>query len=699
VGVLVVFMALWGCASSGTSVPPIGDAGLDSHFAPPCEFDNDCLDDGLYCNGTWVCRNHACVQSAPPDCNDGVACTIDSCNEEFAGCTNIPNTALCESGFVCLAGIGCAVAPACELDGDCPNDGPVCDGPPACVDGECVKTPLACDDGDPCTADSCVEPDGCKHVVADNQTDPDHCGASCAPCPKPTTAQVHTIAVCQAGVCGFACETGFWNVDGDFGNGCEVACTNDPSVTPDIPDDSFLDQNCDGIDGTVKDGIFVAEDGSNANPGTMEFPVKTITMGLSKALAAGKHFVYISAGDYNETVTIDTTNQGIGLYGGYLRASGWARDGTHAVVTGPRTGALRVNGVTAPTTVEYLTFTSATATVPSTSSHAVVVTGSTSLTMRYVTVISGDGAAGTNGANAGATGDDGGNGVPGAAGYEDDSYWYCAGNQPDPALSYAGGDSCIGGTTRGGDGHRGCITNGSACAGTSGDPGSPNPSGTWSDPGYGVAGGQGGSGQAGLPGGAGTDGAGAGGGTVVGSEWVPNAGGNGAKGGDGSGGGGGAGGGSVHSTGTCNDWGGGGGGGGGGGCGGTAGDGGTGGGGSIALLIINSTVTAYYVVATTGAGGKGGNGRTGGSGGPGGTGGSGGGSSDEGRAGGRGGDGGNGGRGGHGGGGAGGWVVGVFRSSSTWDDGGTTTATLGTPGLGGSSSGHAGLNGTSTTIY
>jgi hypothetical protein len=44
-------------------------------------------------------------------------------------------------------------------------------------------------------------------------------------------------------------------------------------------------------------------------------------------------------------------------------------------------------------------------------------------------------------------------------------------------------------------------------------------------------------------------------------------------------------------------------------------------------------------------------------------------------------------------------VVGVFRSNSTWDDGGTTSGTLGTPGLGGTSSGHAGQAGTSTAVY
>jgi hypothetical protein len=150
------------------------------------------------------------------------------------------------------------------------------------------------------------------------------------------------------------------------------------------------------------------------------------------------------------------------------------------------------------------------------------------------------------------------------------------------------------------------------------------------------------------------------------------------------------------------DAGGGGGGGGGGGCGGTGGSGGSGGGGSIAILLVNSNVTAVNVTVATGTAGNGGAGRSAGDGGPHGIGGLGGSGHDEGYFGGRGGDGGSGGRGGYGGGGAGGWSVGVYRfGSASWSDGGTTTPSLGLAGSGGSAplGGNPGGNGTKIAVY
>ena len=469
---------------------------------------------------------------------------------------------------------------------------------------------------------------------------------------------------------------------------------------PDVPDDNFLDENCDGIDGTISDGIFVAADGSDFDPGTMALPVKTIGTGLARAIASGKSFLYIAAGSYNETITLAASHQGIGLHGGYLRSSNWLRDGTRAVITGPSTGTLRVDNIAAPTIVEYLKFVGASATAPGTSSHAVIVTGSTGLRPRFLTATAGNGANGVQGANSGATGDDGGVGAPGVNAFEDDAAVGCEA-APDPPINYAGGASCIGATTStmGGDGRRGCKTGGSPCAGVSGLAGSPNPPGTASDPGQGVSGAAGTGGQPGLDGSVGVEGQAGLGGSIAETTWVPANGGDGGRGVDGSGGGGGAGGGSVHSFGTCEDWGGGGGGGGGGGCGGTGGDGGGGGGASIAILLIDSSITAVNVHVETGNGGSGGSGRNGGGGGPGGIGRSGGSGYDEGRAGGAGGAGGSGGRGGHGGGGAGGWVVGVYRGGSTWNDAGTTTSALGTPGDGGMSFGNPGAPGTAFPIF
>ncbi|MBW2978075.1 hypothetical protein KY331_04480, partial [Candidatus Woesearchaeota archaeon] len=47
-------------------------------------------DDGLYCNGAEVCSVGTCQAGTPIVCNDGLACTTDSCNEETDGCDYTP---------------------------------------------------------------------------------------------------------------------------------------------------------------------------------------------------------------------------------------------------------------------------------------------------------------------------------------------------------------------------------------------------------------------------------------------------------------------------------------------------------------------------------------------------------------------------------------------------------------------------------
>lgn len=587
-----------------------------------------------------------------------------------------------EGGAMCGAWSGVVNPELCNgIDDDCDD---VSD------DGD----PLDCVDGDGCTADSCDEASGdCSFDPYDSDSDPAHCGDSCLPCPLPEPAQVHTVRACVGGSCSIACAPGHWDVDAKLANGCEVACDTDPATTADLPDDSFLDSNCDGIDGTIADGIFVATTGSNANPGTIEAPVATIAEGLAEAQGKGKAFVYVANGSYSGAITVVA---GIGIHGGY-GGPAWSRAANQrAIVTGPPSGALVTTSVATTTVVEYLEFRSQNGVVAGSSSTAVTVTDSPGLRLRYATVVAGNGANGADGASAGLTGSIGGDGTVGANGFEDDSFIVCVGDVTDPPLSHAGGVACTGGSNKGGDGRRGCKTNGANCAGTAGDAGS----GVGFGPGgLAVSGGIGGSGQPGQPGGAGTDGAGGSGGSIVSGAWMPDNGDAGGIGGAGGGGGGGAGGGSTHLPGGCNDWGGGGGGGGGGGCGGTGGASGQAGGASLGILIVSGSLTAHQVDVSAGLGGEGGDGRSGGDGGPPGIGKSGGSGFDEALAGGSGGNGGGGGRGGHGGGGAGGWSVCVYRNSgATYSDPGGTLDT-GAAGVGGASPGNDGVAGSVHSLF
>jgi hypothetical protein len=95
---------------------------------PPCSSNADC-DDGNACTAdscdpaTGECAN------VPTDCDDGDPCTIDSCDPATGQCGHVP--AACDDGD------------ACTTDS--------CD--PAT--GECGHVPAVCDDGYACTADSC----------------------------------------------------------------------------------------------------------------------------------------------------------------------------------------------------------------------------------------------------------------------------------------------------------------------------------------------------------------------------------------------------------------------------------------------------------------------------------------------------------------------------------------------------------------
>jgi subtilisin family serine protease len=156
--------------------------------------DGQC-DDGLYCNGAETC--HAtldCQAGTAPDCDDGVGCTDDSCNEGTDSCDNIPNDANCDNGLWCDGAETCHATLDCQVGSDpCPgqvcleatdacvdctgdpdcDDGLYCNGAETCTGGTCqAGTAVDCDDGVACTDDSCNEAiDACDNVANDANCD------------------------------------------------------------------------------------------------------------------------------------------------------------------------------------------------------------------------------------------------------------------------------------------------------------------------------------------------------------------------------------------------------------------------------------------------------------------------------------------------------------------------------------------------
>ncbi|MCA3016190.1 MAG: hypothetical protein INH41_27720, partial [Myxococcaceae bacterium] len=573
-------------------VPGRGDC--NSSYVDGCEVDTSstvahCGQCGRACSApsvaTYRCTSGACGINACAagrgDCNGGF---LDGCEVDTT--TSVTHCGAC--------GATCAIA----------------NGTPRCVSGTCQVNTCTGTFRD-CNGSAA---DGCETNVA---TSTSNCGACGQVCSRPFSS-----ASCVSSTCQYACLPGRVDADGDPSNGCELGCT----VTGvDVPDLAFEDANCDALDGQVTAAIFVAKTGSDANPGTRAAPKLTIGGGINAALAAGRTQVLVSEGQYDERVTLSS---GIGVYGGYSAANGWARAATYVTtINSPAAEGVVAQNLAAATELQLVTVRAANAVGQEAngdgrSSVAVLALDSTgALTVRGCTLRPGAGSAGSAGAP-GTVGATGGPGAPGAAGAAG-----APGASPCGASGGAGGPS-VSGEANGSQGFGGVTAPSGATGGNPGSGGTRGDCSTFAASNGGDAPPVTANGGAGLPGAHGFPGATLG--TLLSGAYRPPTGTAGATGQAGGGGGGGGSGGGTQRgsgilcTGCSSLTSGGGGGGGGGGCGGTGGAGGRGGGGSFGVLAANAPVTVTASTIVTAGGGAGGAGGAGGQGGPGGTGGSGG---------------------------------------------------------------------------
>jgi len=106
------------------------------HTPKPCE-------DGNKCNGEYVCdaATGSCViDVAPVDCDDGMACTIDTCNTSTGQCHH--NLRTCNDGNDCTLNDRCDNSTGCVFQNAEPN----CCGNAQCEDGEEDTCALDCSD-------------------------------------------------------------------------------------------------------------------------------------------------------------------------------------------------------------------------------------------------------------------------------------------------------------------------------------------------------------------------------------------------------------------------------------------------------------------------------------------------------------------------------------------------------------------------
>lgn len=135
-----------------TAGTPCGDTADTDCTAPDaCDGTGDCLpndvadgtgcDDGLFCNENEACAAGACTGGNALNCDDGIACTTDTCNDDLDKCDND-----------LLAG-RCVITGVCYADGEFnpANDCQECDTASSTTEWSFREAGGLCDDGDACT--------------------------------------------------------------------------------------------------------------------------------------------------------------------------------------------------------------------------------------------------------------------------------------------------------------------------------------------------------------------------------------------------------------------------------------------------------------------------------------------------------------------------------------------------------------------
>ena len=197
--------------------------------------DGGLCDDGSVCSGSDACKTGKCVGPVVKNCDDGNACTDDSCHA-VAGCKSAANTVSCSDGNACTAFDGC-VAGACaglptDAKVDC-DDGNLCTTDTCVPATGCKPVAVSCDDLNDCTADSCDKVKGCVYPPAADKT---ACNQS----------------YCVAGAC--ACAEQYVAIDVDVDGVKKIVCAPDYPVWG-VQADSPVGIYTVNGDGTVADSL------------------------------------------------------------------------------------------------------------------------------------------------------------------------------------------------------------------------------------------------------------------------------------------------------------------------------------------------------------------------------------------------------------------------------------------------------------
>ena len=199
---------------------PALDGAVGTDTGPPIDTGTPCdpaaCDDGDRCNGIEGCVGGRCAPGVPLVCDDGVACTADSCRP-VAGCVYVADDSRCAamSSGRCDPMTGCQY-PSCTdatcAPGPCETArcaGDVCErtflcrSGQMCCGGACVT--MGCNDGNPCTDDSCGAT-GCRNVANTSPCDDGRWCTGADTCAA-GSCSAHSGSPCGARACYEASDT------------------------------------------------------------------------------------------------------------------------------------------------------------------------------------------------------------------------------------------------------------------------------------------------------------------------------------------------------------------------------------------------------------------------------------------------------------------------------------------------------------
>jgi hypothetical protein len=270
--------------------------GLDNDCDGNVDEGGDSLcDDELFCNGVETCSLGSCNVGTLVDVDDGVACTIDSCDEVNDAIVNVVNNNLCESWQSCNPVSGCRQVSCfdcencdtwftgCDYD-KCHND---CDWGDGCyfvgdvVGDDCIHLIDACSgiakcedySKEECVANLCDKApssNGCE-LIEDNCIAESYCGDSvcdvlsgenCDSCVADCGCSGNIdLKHCVSGDCVECVGVG----DCDDSESCtNDLCTSNVCINTEIDNDNDGYSICSGVGFDCDDGD------ENVKPGVLE---------------------------------------------------------------------------------------------------------------------------------------------------------------------------------------------------------------------------------------------------------------------------------------------------------------------------------------------------------------------------------------------------------------------------------------------